>query len=498
MEAIVLAETGLHPLAARDLDARLAPYLGRLSKLGLRALPLLTFYIRQGARPRKVRLHAAAALGIIADPGALPALRATASDRAEDPGLRSTCVQAIGSLHLAPHEKRAALDPFAAPDSPPAVAREALGQLSSVGTDRVGQTAGAARALGSSPSGAAALTARSAVSALGLSPDHAADAALIDLIAFWRVGAAPRGPALATLARRRVERRRFSPTRAQMDVLLSALVAERGDNALSAARLLGLLGDRRAVAPLTRMLKAAPDAALAAEAAQALAALGDPSASGPVAALAGGLAQDERFGARPDAGPLAAAIEAAARTLNPPAKEKNENPQAGFTYEGWPGSGVPHPLSSAERPLVLRAAPQADAKETARLPARANEPLRMTASRLKSTRSGWARARAATTLDARSFGKAQSLSRTAVDGPVPKIKLALSEGELLEVLAPRAEGDCFIRRGGEVFEAACPHLDRERFEVVEEPASAWWLEIETSYGRGWVDADDPALTILRD
>ncbi|MBI5597794.1 MAG: HEAT repeat domain-containing protein, partial [Elusimicrobia bacterium] len=239
MEILVRAEDGLHPLAARDIDVRLDPYLARLKALGVKAVPLLSWYVAREDRPMKVRLRAAAALGLIGDPSALPPLKRAAEDQKEDAGLRSAAVQALGSLRLLPHEKRSLLDPLAAPGAPAPVLREALAQLAAVGTDRVAQTEAAARSFGPMPQGSAALAAGGAADALGASPDSAADAALVGLVGFYRRGAPPRARCLASLARRRAERRAFSPTRAQMDVLLDALVEERGPGALSAARLLG-------------------------------------------------------------------------------------------------------------------------------------------------------------------------------------------------------------------------------------------------------------------
>ena len=501
MEILVRAESGLHPLAARDLDVRLDPYLARLKALGEKAVPLLSWYVSRADRPMKVRLRTAAALGLIGDPSALPALAAAAQDPKEDAGLRSAAVQALGSLRLRPHEKRALLDPLAAPGTPAPVLREALAQLAVVGTDRVAQTEAAARLFGSKPAGSAALAAQGAVDALAGSPDSAADAALVGLVRFFRRGTSPRARCLSALARRRAERRAFSPTRAQMDVLLQALESERGPSALSAARLLGALGDRRAAAPLVRLLRSAPDAALAAEAAQALAVLGDTSAAGPVAALAAGLNKDDRFGeakAGPDARALAAAVESAAAALaGPAAPAARAGTPEGFAYEGWPGSGVPHPLAG-ERTLVLRTAPEQSASVSASRAGAKAAPLTMTGSLLRTVRSGWARARAACLLEARALGAGPRAARALVEGPSPLVTLSLAGGELLELLSSRAEGRCFVRREGRVYDAPCPQFDAERFEVVEEPTAQWWLELQAPGGRGWASADDPALTILRD
>ncbi|MBI2362108.1 MAG: HEAT repeat domain-containing protein [Elusimicrobia bacterium] len=498
---LVRAEDGLHPLAARDIDARLDPYLARLKALGLKAVPLLSWYAVRKDRPLKVRLRAAAALGLIGDPSALPALKDAAGDPKEDAGLRSAAVQALGSLRLLPYEKRSALDPLAAPGAPAPVLREALAQLAAVGTDRVAQTEAAARSFGPNPQGSAALAAGGAVDALGASPDSGADAALVGLVRFYRRGAPPRARCLRALSRRRAERRAFSPTRAQLDILLDALAQERGPAALSAARLLGLLADRRAVAPLIRLLRSAPEAAAAAEAAQALAALGDPAAAGPVAALAAGLNTDERFGAAkagPDARALGSAVEAAARALAGPAMAPaSREHSGGFAYEGWPGSGVPHPVAG-ERPLTLRKSPDEAAEPTASVKGAAAAPLTLTGSLLRTRRSGWARARAACVLEARVLGPGPRLSRTQVEGPAPSASLSLNSGELLEMLASRAEGRCFLRRSDTLYDASCPLFDAERFEVVSEPVAEWWLELDAPGGKGWASADDPALTILRD
>ncbi|TPW19089.1 MAG: hypothetical protein FD126_3037, partial [Elusimicrobia bacterium] len=106
MEQLAAAQSGEHPLAARDLDSRLAAYGPRLNALGTRSVPLLAWYLRQDERPLKVRLYAAAVLGLVGDPGALKSLRLTAEDAGADPGLRAAAVQALGSLRLAPHELR--------------------------------------------------------------------------------------------------------------------------------------------------------------------------------------------------------------------------------------------------------------------------------------------------------------------------------------------------------------------------------------------------------
>ncbi|TBR25522.1 HEAT repeat domain-containing protein [bacterium] len=504
MEQLAAAQRGEHPLAARELDGRLATYGPRLRALGTRAVPLLSWYLRQDERPLKVRLYSAAVLGLIGDPAALKPLRLTAEDASADEGLRAAAVQALGGLRLAPHELRPLLDALALKGSG-AVRREALVQLAGTGTDDPRGLLSAAKSYGAAPEGSASAAAQAAADAIGRSPSSEADGVLVDFVRFLRPRTPARERALAALARRRAAGRPFKLTRAQLDVLRAAPAEERGPAALTATRLLGLLGDRRATTDLVHLLKSAPDAAGAAEAALALAALGDPAGRAPVAALAEGLAADARFGdvpGGPDPKPLAAAVEAAVRAFDDPSALKARAPKDSapepFVFEGWPGVGTPQALQSGEAALALRLDPTREAPVAARLPRVGGSPLRMRGSIVVSVRAGWARAKKGLKLPARSFGQAVRLTRAQAEAARPETELSLAAGERVETLLPRGAGRCLVRRGLVVYEAPCPELDRESFDVLSEAVSEWWLELDHGEGRGWAFADDPALTILRD
>jgi hypothetical protein len=90
------------------------------------------------------------------------------------------------------------------------------------------------------------------------------------------------------------------------------------------------------------------------------------------------------------------------------------------------------------------------------------------------------------------------VTRAQAEASRPQTELSLAAGERVESLVPRGGGKCLVRRGLVVYEAACPELDRESFDVLTEAVSEWWLELDHAEGRGWAFADDPALTILRD
>jgi hypothetical protein len=191
------------------------------------------------------------------------------------------------------------------------------------------------------------------------------------------------------------------------------------------------------------------------------------------------LAADPRFGAvpgAPDPKPLAAAVEAARRAFDDPAalaaRPAEPAPPEPFAFEGWPGLGTPHALQSGEAALALRLEPRHDAPVAARVPRAGGAPLRLRSSLVASRRPGWARARKAVSLPARSFGTAARVTRAEAAAARPQVALSLAAGELVESLVPRGGGQCLVRRGLVVYEAACPELDREAFEVVSESVSS--------------------------
>lgn len=78
-------------------------------------------------------------------------------------------------------------------------------------------------------------------------------------------------------------------------------------------------------------------------------------------------------------------------------------------------------------------------------------------------------------------------------GPAPWISVPLSEGETLEVLSRRTEEECFVRREGRVYAAACPQDEGERFSWLQEPETEWWLRTEVSGEAGWFEAGEAGV-----
>ncbi|MBI5242820.1 MAG: HEAT repeat domain-containing protein [Elusimicrobia bacterium] len=292
MEVIAAQQKGADPLGQRSVDKTLEGFGAKFRAMGARAIEPLSAYLGDKRRPRKVRLYAAAFLGLIGDPGALDALKDRLADPEEDAGLRAAALQAAGSLRLSVPAKRALAEKAAFdPSAPALLLREALGVLAETGSDETAKLEKLAKRYGPDPRGTREIFASHALSAL-LSSRRPAEASLVSLLRYFKKGTRLRAETLSTLRARKPKAKDIS--REDTDFIATLLFDEKGRTALEAARLLGELADSRAAASLIRALKAEGPALLA-EAAEALVKLGDPSAQAPLSKLSEGLIRDPRF-----------------------------------------------------------------------------------------------------------------------------------------------------------------------------------------------------------
>ncbi len=282
MEKTQRAQRGVHPLEARDLEGELRSLSRKLRKHGSIAVRPLGAYLRDKQKPLKIRLYTAAALGLIGDLRAMPALRARARDPKEDEGLRSAALQSLGTVGLPAAELRPLLEQAAREGNPETLRREAFAQLAWIGTRDLGLAEKAAKRFGPGPSGPRGVSAMHAISSLGRSRLLGADEKLFKLVRYFRARSAARSKALGALTRRLMldapqdENMRRKLSRREIETLSKIPSEEEGPAALQSARLLGWIGDKRATPKLVRVLKTAQDPVRLAETAQALSAIGDP------------------------------------------------------------------------------------------------------------------------------------------------------------------------------------------------------------------------------
>jgi HEAT repeat protein len=530
MEKIELRSSTRHPLDRSKKDKRLASYGEKFRKQELKAVPLLTWYIAQKKRPLNVRLYAAAFLGLIKERSAFHSLKARALDKSEDAGMRAMALSSLGSLGVPAASLRAILDKTAHPKSPRALRREAYSQLAVIGTGNIKQTLKTAKKNGSSPTEPGKfMTAGFAVEAISRSRDAKAEDALFKLLTFFKKSSPLRSKVLVGLSRQRLlhpEGRKRPPLSLDhLNLLSSVMFDNNAEAALTAARLLGGLADSRATLQLVRRIKSSNDPALLAELAQSIGSIGDPRGAPAVLALADGIIKDKRFSPGPgktDPRDFALRIQEAAKTFRqtdtamasntkedsaaPPTPKKKRRPalvspkaedSLPFRYEGWPGAGTPKLEWNATAPsLILREKPSKQSALVAALKLPAGKELTFNKSMVVTAAPGRAHARQPLQISGRDFGKVVSLPRSRHEGPSPTLILNFQEGDQLEILAYRADGQCFIRKDYRVLLTDCPQDNRKRFSILSEFKAEWWLHVRIKDDEGWFNTDQDGLDFL--
>lgn len=543
MERLTREASAMHPVDARGTDRELKAAAEDLRAKGRKAVPLLMWYLGAKDRPLRVRTYAAAVLGMIKDPIALRALKDRVTDAEDDAGLRSAALQSVASLGIAPHILRPILDDAAGPRMPEPVLREAYAQLAWIGTADIPRAEKAAKRHGPRPEGARRGTVAHAVEALGRSPSPDAHAALFRLLRYYKKRSPAREAVVSSLTRRYLgpdaRKRPKKMRRREIDALSGLVFEEPRRTAIGAARLLGALGDRRAVGALSRALRRSEDPAVVAEAAAALAAIGDPRGGEALARLHEGLIRDRRFRPEPgrdDPGRHALRIQEAmelfrgrvpeappeelakapsvpddpppprrpaphaapAPPKEPPSAPPVEPPagaEKGFRFEGWPGSGRPK-LAWSGGVLPLRESPSRKARIVASARPKPGEPLVFDETLVITLAPGRVRARRDAEIDARLLGPVTSVARRVYKGPAVRRMLRFRDGDTLETLAYLAAGECFVRREGTVYLAPCPQDDRASFGVLEELKSEWWLRTTIKRRSGWFHSEQEGLEFL--
>ncbi|MFH2202091.1 MAG: HEAT repeat domain-containing protein [Elusimicrobiota bacterium] len=527
MEELYLKSSPAHPLMSKKKDEQLRAFSKAFRAHGLHAVRPLAWYVGASKRPLKVRLYAAVFLGLLGEPAALPALKARILDPLEDAGLRSTALLSAGSLGLPPAQIRPLLDRCAADSEPEVLRREALAQLSWLGTERVAQAEQAAKRAGPDPEGLALGSAAHAVSALGRAKAAGAEEALLRLLRYYKKGSKLRRRVLSAITRRRLIEKLSDRTlsRIELNTLTDILADERGSAALQAARLLGALRDERSTPALVQTAASAADPALLAELAETLAAIGSPPAVQALQTLSSGLVSDPRFAARddgPDTRAYALRVQNAAQTAGiavtiaaepttpaepvaaqPPKKKRRprlvaaEKTTLPFLYAGWPGNGKPK-LAWNGTADKLRLSPQPDRAAPATVAAalEPGAPIAFDDSVVITRAPGLVRANKKVVLEARAFGVMVSVSQPRYEQPPAAVPLEFLEGDQLEVLSYRADGLCFVRRDYNVYLAPCPQHDRARFTILREPDTEWWLHLRTPHYAGWFFAEQEGIDFL--
>lgn len=293
--------------------------LGReLTPHSWKAAAPLAVFARDIEKPPKVRLFAAAFLGLLGDPASYEPLTALLLDRGQDPDVRSAAAQGLGALDIPPEPKRRSLcAALALPDSPRGLVDDVLVPVSRLGCADDAPLERAARAYGPRPSGRDLETVRRAAAALGRSRGEDPARALLRLLSYFPARGGARAAVIAALPDKKLELAGLVAKEA-WPVLRDALRSETGETT-SMLALIPLAAEFPAFGgPALLPLTAHPDAEVLAEAAQALAKLEFAEALPPLEAAVAGALGDPRFSpkqGRPDPARTLARVEAAVSDL---------------------------------------------------------------------------------------------------------------------------------------------------------------------------------------
>lgn len=150
-----------------------------------------------------------------------------------------------------------------------------------------------------------------------------------------------------------------------------------------------------------------------------------------------------------------------------------------FESELWPEEGVPVFRATTSH-LTLHARPYHEAPVVAELDVEPGSLIQFRSFRYRTVRPGKVVAKKAGRLTGRNLGRINYLSRdTYYEDTSQPVELAYEPGDTFEYIQYRAEGSCFIRHGGYVFDIDyCPWLGgSEELALTKQPYAESWLHV---------------------
>ena len=173
------------------------------------------------------------------------------------------------------------------------------------------------------------------------------------------------------------------------------------------------------------------------------------------------------------------------------------SPPAVFAIDLWPGEGIPV-MQAMRTSLPLRVAPDLASPVVDVLSARVGERVHFDSTRFQTVVAGNIVVTDTITITGRNMGPVRHLSRGQYYGSGGDTSIVLAPGASIEFLQHRAEGTCFVRIGGNVFDARrCP-VHTERVRVEQEPVTRWWIGLRGQDGHfGWALVSDTTIKSVR-
>ena len=154
----------------------------------------------------------------------------------------------------------------------------------------------------------------------------------------------------------------------------------------------------------------------------------------------------------------------------------------------WPGEGRPK-FRAVAKELPIRHVPSVSSPIVRRLRVSAGQPVTFDQTWYRTDEAGTLQVLARASISGRLFGSVRKISRDAYySRAVSEQPIVFDKDEVVEYLQNRAEGTCFLRTAGQVFEAdPCPARKNPAFRLITEPKTEWWIRVVVArVPIGWV------------
>lgn len=166
-----------------------------------------------------------------------------------------------------------------------------------------------------------------------------------------------------------------------------------------------------------------------------------------------------------------------------------------FSTDVWPGEGRPV-LEVTSGPLTLFDDPDSRSQSRA-ISAVKGTRIEFTDSYYCTQSTGVLRILTALSVAGRKFGQQSHFTKSEYYSPFEPAELEFRSGDLVTIMQYRAEGYCFVRWGGELFEVdLCTFIGQKTVEVVDEPITEWWVKLSIDGAVGWALVDQIDLQVV--
>ncbi len=164
-----------------------------------------------------------------------------------------------------------------------------------------------------------------------------------------------------------------------------------------------------------------------------------------------------------------------------------------FQFEGWPGEGIPKFTVKSPISMPMKSEARTEAQQYGTCDLGPGSSLDYSMSTMVVREPPTVTLKKKVSADITTYGRLVLLTHSAYYDKGKAKTITVDAGDQVQYLMPRAEGRCFFRYKGEVFEADC--FGEFMSGEIAATQSEWWIQIECADSGGWVHLD-PVLKNL--